>query len=612
MSSAAPTLLDAWIEDFNPRQKEAYEFDGHCVVLAGPGSGKTRVLVARVARLLTQRAKGPRGVACVTFNYEAEREMRRRLRDLGLNPGKRLFIGTVHSFCLACIVAPFGRLFCKNIDSALAVAGTSQQKHAFQTALADVGLNGPNAVSRGQFDEYRRAHPIRNDGKLHEDPELARLVARYESVLRNQGLLDFDGLVHLALDLIRRHEFVRSAVEARFPFLVVDEYQDLGYPLHLITREFMRDTQMEVFAVGDLDQSIYGFIGADPKYLLGLAQESGVHRINLDMNYRSAQLIIDSSLLALASEEPRNYVSARIGKEGRLCLLECPNGLSHQAELIATRLLPHLKQQGIPDDQIAILYIDRLDAPILSQALNEAGIKYAGERDRRYPRTPFTRWLEDVATWCVLFPEIQRGPRLDDLLFRYAEMSEQAGLLVDTGHLAVRTGFFGALKSVATPNMPLVEWLKQLDNLLNLTARLRARKAHPDDLADWELITRDCLGGGALAAFCLDDFARCRGRPDTVTLTTLHSSKGLEYEVVIMPGLEEGRLPRYSAVTANAIAEARRVFYVGMTRAKDSIYLLSSGWYKNQYGRAWNNGTSRFVSELRSKNSFTKAFRIEN
>ena len=183
MSSAAPTLLDAWIEEFNPEQMEAYGVDGHCVVLAGPGSGKTRVLVARVARLLTQRAKGPRGVACVTFNYEAEREMRTRLGDLGLYPGKRLFIGTVHSFCLACIIAPFCRLFCKNVNSSLAVAGNNQQEQAFQTALRDICSNATSGISRRQFDEFRRAFSLTDSEELRDDPELAWLVKRYESIL---------------------------------------------------------------------------------------------------------------------------------------------------------------------------------------------------------------------------------------------------------------------------------------------------------------------------------------------------------------------------------------------------------------------------------------------
>ena len=595
ITSASPS---DWTELFNPKQIEAYEVDGHCAVLAGPGSGKTRVLVARVARLLAQRAIGPQGVACVTFNNEAVREMRSRLGTLGLNSDRRLFVGTLHSFCLSCVVVPFGHLFRDDLNKGVTIAADYQREFALKKALASLGLGQETYIWRGQLDLYRRTHPFRNVKQWTEDPQLATLIERYEAALRTQGLLDFDDLVIIALDLIRSQQFVRTALEARFPFLVVDEYQDLGYPLHLIVRLLMRETNIEVFAVGDPDQSIYSFAGADPKYLRSLARDPNVHQIDLDMNYRSAQLIIDRSQVALAPEEPRNYKSARGDTEGEVIILECPGGLGEQAELIVTKIIPTLEQQGIPRNQVAILYIDRWDELVLSGALNEAGIKYAGERDRRYPRTPFTRWLEDIATWCSLFPETQQGPRIDDIFYRYADMREQAGISTNPGELENRVDFFESIRSVASREMPLQDWLNQVDDQLDIESCLRSRGAHPDDLNGWNLILAACEQGQAMYEFNLEDFARCGGRLDTVTLTTLHSSKGLEYEVVIMPGLEEGRLPGYRAKTPDAIAEARRVFYVGMTRAKDSVYLLYSGWYRGPYDSTWENGSSRFIEEL--------------
>ena len=160
MNNSTPTPVDAWIEGFNEKQTEAYSFDGHCAVLAGPGSGKTRVLVTKVARLLTQRASGPRGVACITYNNEAVREMRKRLGDLGLKPSKRLFIGTVHSFCLSCVVAPFGHLFREDLPSELVVAGSGQRALALEMALDRLSLGGHPSGWRTQFERYRRTHPF--------------------------------------------------------------------------------------------------------------------------------------------------------------------------------------------------------------------------------------------------------------------------------------------------------------------------------------------------------------------------------------------------------------------------------------------------------------------
>ena len=286
MIDGSTAQFDGWVEYFNPKQTEAYEFDGHCAVLAGPGSGKTKVLVAKVGRLLRTRISGPRGVACVTYNNEAVREMRKRLVQYGLRPGKRLFIGTVHSFCLACIIAPFGHLFRKDLSSRLNVAGIRQRERVLQESIDKLTIGGRTTDWQQRFDRYRRMHPLRDTKDWQEDAQMVSLIETYESLLHAQGLLDYDDMVLISLDLLRRHGFVRSALEARFPFLVVDEYQDLGYPLHLIVRLLMRNTGIEVFAVGDPDQSIYGFTGADPAHLQALAKDSAVHRVDLDMNYR--------------------------------------------------------------------------------------------------------------------------------------------------------------------------------------------------------------------------------------------------------------------------------------------------------------------------------------
>ena len=600
MSDDSPSLLGQWISSLNAKQLEAYEADGHCAVLAGPGSGKTRVLVAKVARLISQRANGPRGVACITFNNDAVREMRKRLGELGLNPSKRLFVGTVHSFCVACIVAPFGHLFREDLATGLTVATDQQQFQILQEAVTAERINRRVEDLSNEFSVYRRTHPFKDATDWREDPETASLIETYERLLHNRGLIDFDDMVLIALDLIRQHQFVRSALEARFPFLVVDEYQDLGYPLHLMVRSLMNSTGVEVFAVGDPDQSIYGFTGADPKYLREIADYPTVKQVQLGMNYRSAQEIIDNSQVALALNPPRDYESARKDASGELRFVECANGIGEQARTIADSVIPTLEREGVAKGQIAILYIDRTDALVLTRALEDAGIQFAGERDRRYPRTPFTRWLEDVAVWCSLFPETQQGPEFKDIFHWYAEARDAAHDSIGIRNLAGRTDFFEALRSVAERNMPLDQWLCRLNDLLDLDKWLTALPADPGYISNWKEMNENCLEGGSLMAFKLDDFARCGGRADTVTLTTLHSSKGLEYEAVIIPGLEQGRLPGFRATSAGALEEARRVFYVGMTRAKDTVYLLYSGWYENRYGRRFDQGPSQFVRELQA------------
>ena len=594
------SLLDSWIHDFDLNQSEAYNYDGNCVVIAGPGSGKTRVLVARTARLLAHRALGPRGVACITYSEETAKELGNRFEKLGIADGNRLFVGTVHGFCRTCVVAPFGHLFQHDLCSDMTVAGIRQQGQVMRKALDELGLRGSAKNWKGRVEYFRRMHPLREKGWDFDEPELARLADTYICGLRSKGLIDFDDIVDIALRLISEHEFVRSSLEARFPFLAIDEYQDLGYPLHLMAGQFVSNSGIEVFAVGDPDQSIYGFAGANPKYLYDLASVPDVHVVKLKFNYRSTQQIIDGSQLVLTPQKPIKFLSRRGDNDEGFSFIRCRNGLTQQAEIIATRLIPYLLRKGIPEDQIAVLYIDKFDASPLRRALAEDGIKFNDERVYNIPNTPFFKWLTDVATWCASYPETEQGPDTRDLFGRYTMFRRDVGISVSTEDLSAYSTFFGALVAATAPGMSLSNWLERLDSLLNITSMLQEQEFHSDDLEDWNSIIQDCKTEEALANYLLDDFSSRRNRPGAITLTTLHSSKGREFQVVIMPGLEEGRLPKNWSNSEEDIAESGRLLYVGMTRAKDSVYMLNSGWHRDGFGNFHEEGPSRFVSKLQA------------
>ncbi|MCY4528360.1 MAG: ATP-dependent helicase [Chloroflexi bacterium] len=582
------------IDGLNLLQEEALLAEGHCAVLAGPGSGKTRVLVSKVAHLLRHRVAGPRGVACITYNNECVRELRKRFVGTGLRPGGQLFLGTVHSFCMSTIIGPFGRLFREDISAGLNIASSQDVTNGIAEALASLKIRSNASDWREPINLHRRT---RLDGG-YQDEQIQRVADAYESALHRRGLIDFDDMVLIGLDLIRTQTFVREALEARFPYLVVDEYQDLGYPLHRIVREIMANTSITVFAVGDEDQSIYGFAGADPMYLRELADDSEVHSVRLDTNYRCAQRTIDGSEIALAPPEPRGYKSARDDTEGDLLLIEDPGGLASQATTIADGIIPALNERGIPNGQIAILYVDYMDVPALSRALTYAGIEFAGERDRRYPRTPFTRWLEDVAAWCTAYPETTLDPAFEDIYQEWVQLRTDANVSVGWADLADRSQFHAFLQLLSNADMPLAEWLDRLNDAIGVTTYLANHPRHPQGLDNWKVIRSQCELGGSLEKLTLSNFAIGRGHPRVVTLTTLHSSKGREYDAIVIPGLEDGRLPRYNAPVPEGVAEARRVLYVGITRARLIVYLMYSGWYEIPSGRHFEDGPSRFVLEL--------------
>ena len=252
----------------NPGQWAAYESTGHCVVLAGPGSGKTKTLTIKLARMLAEDVRDPRGIACITYSNECARELRRRLQALGVEERDRhIFIGTIHSFSLKHIVAPFALAAGLEIASPIKIATTSEQRKLFDAALTNVmGESAQASQFRLPIDAYRRTHLNRSAAIWNEDTNFAGVITDYEARLRRDGLIDFDDMMLLGLNLVESHEWVRRSIAAKFPVLAVDEYQDLGMPLHRIVMNLCFRAGARLFAVGDADQSIYGFTGAKPEY----------------------------------------------------------------------------------------------------------------------------------------------------------------------------------------------------------------------------------------------------------------------------------------------------------------------------------------------------------
>lgn len=253
----------------NDGQWQAYNSTGNCVILAGPGSGKTKTLTHKLARMLAEDVRPPREIACITYNNQCARELKNRLSDLGVEDGRRTRIGTVHSFCLQHIVLPYAHLTPLPKKYPIKVASADEVERFQQKALDETIGNeqwGP------RFDKYRRNHLDRTAPEWRsDDEETACAIEKYEALLDEQGLIDFDGMVLIGLHLVQGYKWIQRALAARFPILVVDEYQDLGHALDRIVQCLCFEVGIRLVAVGDPDQSIYGFTGAEPSLLRNLA-----------------------------------------------------------------------------------------------------------------------------------------------------------------------------------------------------------------------------------------------------------------------------------------------------------------------------------------------------
>jgi len=594
-----PAYLSA-AEDLrrNPGQWRVYDSRGNCAILAGPGSGKTKTITVKVARVLVEDVRPPRGVACITYNTECARELKRRLDRLGVTENRSIFIGTVHSFCLKNIILPYSKIAGLNLPEPLAVATPSEQARLFERAFYKVIDNGESPGGwRIRSDRYRRTYLDRNAAEWREiDEEASLLIEAYEHELRNNGLIDFDDMVLIGLKMVENHEWIRKLLKARFPILVVDEYQDLGIPLHQIVLNLCFKAGVRLIAVGDPDQSIYGFTGAKPELLKDLAKMDGVEPVHLRLNYRCGKSIIQASKVVLG--ENRDYDAPPEAHMGTIDFYEYPEGLRQQAERICKDIIPAAltRRKGRNLGDIAVLYLDKNDGDVIAEQVAIAGMPFIRiDQNAPYNKTPLTRWLEDCASWCSGGWSMGQ-PRLSALIKTWLTFNKALENTEISLHLKRQLVSF--LWSRRTPDVPLRNWLKDFDRIYLQPMFDR----HPDLKDEREALNRlltACAKDGKIGNFSLAAFAGQGGSPDHLNLVTLHSAKGSEFDVVVMMGMDQGRIPRYRAREAEK-REQRRLFYVGLTRARHEVHMTYSGWTENQWGRKFYNGPSEFLEELRN------------
>lgn len=589
---ASRSLLMEEVEKLNSEQKQVHDATGNCVVLAGPGTGKTRTLTLKLAQMLQEDVRPPRGIACITFSNECVREIERRLDKLGIRRDRRLFVGTVHSFCLVNIVKPYARLAELTLPDPLKIASEQDRSACFEQARHSCQSNS----SQVEMDRHRRTCLDRGFPEWQQNG-LSNLVEVYEEGLRRSGLLDFDDMTLLGLKIVQENMWAQKLLKARYPVLVVDEYQDLGLPLHRLVEILCFKAGIRLLAVGDPNQSIYGFNGARPDLLLDLAQRSGVAKFELHLNYRSGPRIVEASQQVIGQSgitRPQDGA-----QQGEICFRCIPEGLSEQARLICEEIIPELTAAGCKLGDIAVLYVDKNDGDIIATAAQNAHLKFIRiDRNAPYPKTRLTRWLEDCAIWCV--EGWKRGdPRLSDLLRVWSEFAGDAPGLPTESRSKLVSFLWRHRQTGEQPPISLEKWISGLHEEC-LRFVFSENCEHQDDFEALCKLQQACGSQGALSGIALPDFAGQRGREDHLNLITLHQAKGREFEVVIMMGLEQGRLPGWRSNSSEEKAEARRLFYVGLTRAKKKVFLLYSGWYQNNNGQRFKKGASEFVIELQN------------
>ncbi|WP_239312961.1 ATP-dependent helicase [Frankia sp. Cj3] len=575
---------------FNPRQWEAFSAPGHCVVLAPPGSGKTKLLTTRLANDLQAKIPLPHGAACITLTNAAADELRRRVDALGVEDRSTLFIGTVHSFTLNRIVVPFASVIGRRDMAGLSIASEAQRKQAFDEAIDEVFRAGSDHRYVRSTIEFNRQRLATDEDWSHQSTDVREVARRYTNKLRTWGLYDFSDVIALAVEIVEQHPAIRRVLTAEYPHLYVDEYQDLAPGLDRLVRSLCFDycANSKLFAVGDPDQAVFAFTGTRPELLAELADEAGsrsdLNVVHLDHNYRcGAEIVRYANLMrrggtAMTGDRTGGSVSAQ----------RCPTGYADQCRQVVAHISEAITR-GFTLHEIAVLCPTNDQCIEMADALRAAGMP-AFVRSSHYRLGLATSFVEGCAAWATLGRECS-GHRLKDLLARWRSLLGPRWSQREAVELTRRLLEYGATPDERA-NALLEDLLKiGLEKALAMPS-LRSEAAEVGRMG--AALTTGQLSN--LSVGGLGNFARKR---DRVEVTTLTASKGLEFNVVLITGMDEESVPHYlSLVDPEKIAEDRRKFYVSLTRARDEVRIFYSGFVVTKRGRRKNTGSSRFLSEI--------------
>lgn len=402
--------LAASIEDLrqNDRQWTAFTATGHVVVMAPPGSGKTKLLATRIAYDLESLPE-PQGIAGITLTNAAAGELRRRVAHLGVRPRPNVFLGTVHSFAIQRILAPFAEVCGRGDVLGRQLATRKQRDRVFREAIGLVYADWEDTRGiRSTVERHRKMLATEDEWAL-AGPRIAEVSSHFDRILASESLTDFDSLITTAVDLVEENEFVKDLLIAKYPRVYVDEYQDLAPALDRIVRILCLEGRKRalLFAVGDHNQAIYGWTGTRPELLHELSTHPAVTRVELNKNYRCARNIIAraSSLLNIEGVQG-------VSEGGIVDAIWCRTGVYEQAERAADIAEQDIAA-GTPAHEIGVLCPIGYYSTVAAEVFRRRGIPVC-DNSSPYGSSKVSLFIEKLAAW-VTYGDSGQGVDFSDL-----------------------------------------------------------------------------------------------------------------------------------------------------------------------------------------------------
>lgn len=636
-------LTDKLLSGLNPEQQRAVKTtDGPLLLMAGAGSGKTRVLTHRIAYLMVEKQVNPYNILAITFTNKAAREMKERIYSMMGGVADEIWVSTFHSMCVRILRRDIDRL---GYNRNFTILDTTDQQSVVKTILKEKNLDpkkyDPRAILgaiSSAKNELIGPEEFAKNASGHMDQIVADVYELYQKRLRKNQALDFDDLIMTTIQLFQRVPEVLTFYQRKFQYIHVDEYQDTNRAQYMLVKLLAQRFQ-NLCVVGDSDQSIYRWRGADIANILSFEKDYPRSEvILLEQNYRSTKRI-----LFAANEVIKNNLNRRDknlwteNPEGNKIFYYRADSEQSEAQFVAGKIKEAIQSGKRKYSDFAILYRTNAQSRVMEEVLLKSNIEYSivggvkfYDRKEIKDTLAYLRLIanpdDDISLTRVinvpkrgvgsssvdkianfadmhdmsmfqalgsieligLSPKITKACReFYDLINNYTHMQEYLSVTELVEEVLEKTGYYEMLK--AEKSIEAQSRLENLDEFLSVT------KNFEEGNEDRSLIA--FLTDLALVAD-IDKLDEDGKQVDTVVLMTLHSAKGLEFPVVFLLGLEEGVFPHSRSLMEEAeMEEERRLAYVGITRAEEELF-ITNAQMRTLFGRTNMNPPSRFIGEI--------------